>query len=128
MMLHVNYFAVNREPVGVNVERRHEYRQLNRFPFYEFRFVYLFYHNYFAVYGTYAHSPALPVINSFGTAEKVEHKGVDHHTYAGAYRGYGYGRHKQPRRDVDSYEHYEEDNQDVGPLMMDFNAFYLHLL
>jgi hypothetical protein len=76
-MTRVDYFAINREPVSVNIENAHEHRQLYAVAFEIFRFVDLLEGHHRAI-GTCDNGVGLVAVEkAFRRPEKIDYQKVE---------------------------------------------------
>lgn len=78
MMTHILYRAVNREPIGMDIERRHKYRYLNGFALQIFRLEHLLHNHHLAIDGTNSPAETRTFIVAFRATEEVEDENIKH--------------------------------------------------
>ena len=111
MVLHVKYFSIYREPVGMDVEYRHEYRKLDAAGVEIFVFESLFERHNLTVGRGYDHSVGIALELAARRPEEIKHEQIDDRRHRGECDGDGQRAYEKPCRYVD-YQQYEEENNE----------------
>ncbi len=125
MMPDVFYSSIDRKPVGMHIERRHEDAHLNGFATYEFRLFYRFDGNDTSIDRAYDVILAFAAIATLRTAEEVADEAIDKHRKGGQDKRQNYRREKKPHGDVDHEKHDRQQYQNIDSFVVDFHLLWL---
>lgn len=123
VMSHILHLAVDRIPVGMDVEGGHEHGKHYGIRFEIFRLEYFLYGHDMPVDGAHHHVSPFSAVVALGAAEEIENKKVANRGDGGEYCREGIRGHKQPYGDVYGRKHEEKKNEDIGAF-----SVYLHYL
>ncbi len=111
VMGHVIDRAVNRKPIGMHIERRHEDRHHHRLRQQPFALEHTLHGHHLAVDRADHAVSALAPVMAFRTSEEIEHKHIYNQRHRRHKRRDDVRGHEEPHRHVEHCQHYEKQDE-----------------
>lgn len=124
LMGNESHLAIDRIPVGMDIENAHEHRKLDTAAFEDLGFVYLLERHDLAVDARYDGAGCVARKVAAGRAEEIHGQEVEKYSDGGDGDRDSLGANIQPQRHIDSHQQDQADDQNVRSFVM---YFYSHI-